>query len=142
MPIYSLATVVVQFFTCLMQELDCYFDILNKKEREPLNVSPCIFWEDILLFSLATWASSPLRLLRKISRTLVQDARKMPAHQSWTKSKHSATTCCITSIPTATTCLETLFDFFFTFFFCTLNFYILTSSSLSSFASERVQIPL
>ncbi len=121
MPFLSLATVVVEFFTFLMQKLDWSFDILNKKEWNQLNCSSLSFYGDILIlifyfFSLASWTLRPLRLVRKISGTLVEDALKMPTHQSWTESKWCTATCCITSNPTATTCLRTLFGlscFFF-----------------------------
>lgn len=50
MPFLSLATVVVEFFTFLMQKLDWRFDILNKKEWNQLNCSSLSFYGDIYLF--------------------------------------------------------------------------------------------
>lgn len=74
---------------------------------------------DLIFFSLASWTLRPLRLVRKISGTLVEDAREMQTHQSLTESKWCMATCCITFTPTATTCLRTLFGlscFFLSFF--------------------------
>lgn len=88
----------------LMQEFDWSFDILNKKEWNQLNSSPFsffmgIFWNLFFFLSLASWTLRPLRLVRKISGTLVEDAREMPTHQSWTESKWCIATCCNTFTP-------------------------------------------
>lgn len=42
---------------------------------------------DFFFLSLASWTLRPLRLVRKISEALVEDACEMPTHQSWTESK-------------------------------------------------------
>ncbi len=130
MPFISLAS-VVEFFTFHIQQLDCSFDILNKKNETSSTALPSLFMGIFRFIYLFLWHHGPCVpwgwCVR--SASMVEDALKMPTHQSWTESKWCTATCCITSNPTATTCLRTLFSlscFFFCIFTSNLKLILLT----------------